>query len=106
MIRRYKDHLPNIHKLMQRGVFALNCLAPYPTITPPNWTSIATGAWPGTHGLTCFWMHHEGDELDHLSTAFDSAKNRAEYIWEAMERAGKTPIVFNWPSSWATLFRV
>ena len=100
MIRRYKDHLPNLYRLMGRGVFAVNCLPPFPTITPPNWTSIATGAWPGTHGLTCFWMHHEGDELDHLSTAFDSSKNRAEYIWEAMERAGKTPIVLNWPSSW------
>ncbi len=100
MIRRYKEHLPNLHGLMARGVYAANCLPPFPTITPPNWTSIATGAWPGTHGLTCFWMHHEGDELDHLSTAFDSSKNRAEYVWEAMERAGKSPIVFNWPSSW------
>jgi len=100
MIHRYRAELPNITALMQRGVFAVNCLAPYPTITPPNWTTLATGAWPGTHGLTCFWMHHEGDELDQLSSAFDSRQVRAEYVWEAMERIGKKPIVFNWPSSW------
>jgi len=47
-----KGELPTIKNLIEEGVYALNCMVPYPTITPPNWTSIATGAWPGTHGIT------------------------------------------------------
>ena len=46
-------HLPTFKKLIDGGVLAENCLVPYPTVTPPNWASIATGAWPGTH---CLWI--------------------------------------------------
>ena len=34
--------LPNFAKVFKNGVVCDNCLVPYPTITPPNWTSIAT----------------------------------------------------------------
>ncbi|MBW2063141.1 MAG: alkaline phosphatase family protein, partial [Deltaproteobacteria bacterium] len=32
--------LPNFKKLIDGGVFAENCLVPFPTVTPPNWTTI------------------------------------------------------------------
>ena len=38
-----EEKLPNISKLVDRGVFG-SVLAPYPTITPNNWASLATGA--------------------------------------------------------------
>jgi len=92
--------LPNIKKLIENGVYAENCLVPHPTITPPNWTTIVTGAWPGTHGITCFNMHKPGMPLDQTYQAFDSSDCQAEYIWEALDRVGKKTIILNYPSTW------
>lgn len=53
MLDMIKDgYLPNMKKIIDNGFFADDCLCPLPTITPPNWTTIATGAYPGTHGVT------------------------------------------------------
>lgn len=81
--------LPTLQRLMAEGVYAPNCLVPHPTITPPGWTSIATGAWPGTHGVTDFDAHTPGTALDLTHKAFDSSEILAEPIWCAAERAGK-----------------
>lgn len=95
-----RGELPNIANLIRNGVFAENCLVPFPTITPPNWTTIVTGAWPGTHGITDFHMHKPGMPLNRTYQAFDSRDCLSEFIWEAAEREGKISIVINWPSSW------
>jgi len=100
-----KGELPNIKKLIDEGVYAENCLVPYPTITPPNWTTIVTGAWIGTHGITCFSLHKPGMPLDKTYPAFDSRDCLAEYIWQVAEREGKKTIVVNWPSSWPPTFK-
>ncbi len=92
--------LPNIKRLIEKGVYAENCLVPHPTITPPNWTTIVTGAWPGTHGVTCFNMHKPGMPLSQTYEAFDSSDCKAEYLWEAAERAGKKTLILNYPSTW------
>jgi len=95
-----KGKLPNITRLMKNGVWAENCLVPHPTITPPNWTSIVTGAWPGTHGITCFHMHKPSWPLDYCPQAFSSFDCQAEYIWEAAAKVGKLTILLNYPSTW------
>ena len=92
--------LPAIQKLIEGGVLAQNSIVPFPTITPPNWTTIATGAWPGTHGLTCFYVHTPGDPLGKIRPGYNSGDCQAEYVWEAAERAGKKSIVLNYPSTW------
>ena len=92
--------LPSFKKLIDAGVWADNCLVPHPTITPPNWTAIATGATPGTHGITCFEMPSRDGTLGKTYSAFDSADVKAEYMWEAAERAGKKAIVLNYPACW------
>ena len=70
-----EGHLPTFKKLIDAGVMADNCLVPYPTITPPNWASIATGAWPGTHGITDFHYHQLGTTPTNYNTfqSFSSA---------------------------------
>jgi predicted AlkP superfamily phosphohydrolase/phosphomutase len=97
-----EGYLPNFKKLIEAGVLALNCLPVYPTITPPNWASIATGAWPGTHGITDFWVPSPGVTPDNSGVveAFSSQRWQAEPIWEAMDRAGKKCIVVNYPGAW------
>ena len=84
--------LPNIEKLMKKGVFCENALPTYPTLTPTNWTTIVTGATPGTHGITDFTVHHVGETLDKTHVGFNSEENSAEYIWNSAARAGKRSV--------------
>jgi len=100
-----KGVLPNLGRLIDVGVVAENCLVPYPTITSSNWTTIATGAWPGTHGITGYSVHNPGDPLDVFHGGFDSNDNLSETLWEAAERAGKRSIVFDWPAAWPSKMR-
>jgi len=93
------DKLPNLARLCRRGVWANHCLVPHPTITPPNWTTIVTGAWPGTHGVTCFHVHKPGDPLMKTHQAFLAEDVQAEYFWNAAARTGKKSIVMNYPTT-------
>ena len=97
-----EGYLPTFKKLMEDGVVAENCLAPFPTITPPNWTAIATGAYCGTSGVTDFHYHKAGQPLDnrYIEQDFGSDRVEAETIWEALDKAGKRSIVLNYPCSW------
>lgn len=104
LIQRYtaEGKLPNFQKALGLGVTTndLGMQSVLPAITPPNWASIATGAYPATHGITCFWNHTLGNELDVLDYGFDSGLLKAETIWESYARAGKKSIIFNYPTSW------
>lgn len=100
-----KGKLPTFAKLIREGVFAENCLAPFPTITPPNWTTIVTGAWAGTHGITCFNVHKPGTPLDATYQGLYSADCQAEYIWNVAEKADRRCIIFNYPSTWPTTLK-
>ena len=96
-----EGHLPNMNRLfIERGVWAQNCLVPLPTVTPPNWAAIATGAWPSTVHITDFNVHVPGDELNQTHQGFFSDDVHAETIYEALARAGKKSILLNYPSTW------
>ena len=92
--------LPNIAKLIERGVFFDNALPCFPTLTPSNWTTIVTGALPGTHGITDFTVHHPGEALDVTHPGFTTRENSAEYIWNAAARAGKRSVLMKYTASW------
>ncbi len=89
--------LPAIARLIDNGVYAENCLVPFPTVTPPNWTTIATGAWPGTHGITSMHTHMPGEAYCREVKSFDSSQCQAEYIWDAAARLGKKSVIINYP---------
>jgi len=92
--------LPALARIIDNGVWARNAMVPLPTITPPNWTSIVTGAWPSTHGVTDFNVHWPGDPLNVTHGGFYSGDVKAEFIWNAIARAGKKSIVVNYPTTW------
>jgi len=98
--------LPTIGRLIREGVWGENCLVPLPTITPPNWTTITTGATLGTHGITCFNIPTPGAPLNEVHQAFNSAEVRAERMWTAAERAGKRTIVLNYPTTWPPTVKI
>jgi len=92
--------LPALAKVINNGVWAKNGLVPHPTITPPNWVAIATGAWPSTHGITDFNVHVPGDPLNRAHSGFYSGEVKAEFVWDAIARAGKKSLVVNYPGTW------
>lgn len=103
MTKRMVDEgkLPNITKFIARGAARedLYMLGAQPTITPPMWTTLSTGAYPMTHGITCFW-NTPGNEIGKFLRTFNSALVKAEQIWEVTAKAGKKTLVWTWPCSW------
>lgn len=105
LAKKYLDEgkMPNLKKFMEKGSCRedLVLLGAVPTVTPPLWTTLATGAYPGTHGITCFFGHNHG-QLDTLVYNLDSRRSKAEPLWNIYaEEANKKTLVWHWPgSSW------
>lgn len=103
-IKRYiaDGHLPNFKRIFDSGVVADNCLVPFPTITPPNWTTIATGTAIGTHQVVDFWVPVLGKTPDSNNTiqSFSSERGKSEFLWDTLDKAGKKCVVLNYPGSW------
>jgi len=97
--------LPAMAKVINNGVWAKNAMLPLPTITPPNWTAIATGAWPSTTGITDFNVHYPGEPLNRTHGGFYSGDVRAEFVWNAIARAGKKSVVINYPTTWPPMVK-
>ena len=95
--------MPNLERFIARGACRedLVLLGAMPTVTPPLWTTLATGAYPGTHGITCFFGQHP-ENLDEMVYNLDSRRCKAEPLWNVFaEDAGKKTLVWHWPgSSW------
>ena len=100
--RRYAEAgiLPVGQRLLAAGAFAAECLPTFPTLTTTNWATIATGALPGTHGITDFNPHRPGDLVGDSLQGFDARDVTAEFVWEAAVRAGLDSSVVNWPGGW------
>ncbi|MEE0435719.1 MAG: alkaline phosphatase family protein [Peptococcaceae bacterium] len=104
LTRKFVDEgkLPNIKKFIEHGAqkHDLKLLCTPPTITPPLWTTLATGALPITHGITDFWRQ-DPEELDTAGYNLDSRLCTAEALWNVTAEAGMKTLVFHWPgSSW------
>ncbi|WP_028983520.1 alkaline phosphatase family protein [Sporolactobacillus terrae] len=94
--------LPHIKRFLEHGSSRkdLSMLGAHPTITPPCWTTLATGAYPGTHGITCYWRQSP-KSLDAVTYNIDSRNCKAEQIWNTTAEAGLKTLVWHWPgSSW------
>ena len=97
-----QGYMPNLEKLLAAGAARedLVLLGAHPTITPPMWTTLATGAYPMTHGITDFWRQ-DPDHLGLRNYALDARLCKAEQMWNVTAEAGKKTFVLHWPgSSW------
>ncbi len=99
-VLRFGDELPNIRALMERGVFSA-AIPSWPTDTPTNWTTIATGAMTGTHGISGFFVQKPHEPFSESHATFDCKTDicEAEYIWEALGRGGMRSILVNYPTA-------
>ena len=76
-----KGEMPTIKKLIERGACRedLALLGGMPTITPPMWTTLSTGAYASTHGITGFW-NVDPEDHSRLLNCFDYKIYKKEQI--------------------------
>jgi predicted AlkP superfamily phosphohydrolase/phosphomutase len=94
--------MPNTQKMLDRGAARpdLVMLGGFPTITPPMWTTLATGTYPNVHGITGFSRASKAG-LDYMEYNIDSRNCKAEQLWNVTAEAGYKTLVWHWPgSSW------
>jgi predicted AlkP superfamily phosphohydrolase/phosphomutase len=100
LTRKYVDEgkLPNIKKLIEQGAqrHDLVLLGSQPTVTPPQWATLATGANPVVHGICQFGRTIPG-RINHSGYNLDSRLCKAEPVWNCFAEAGKKTCVFHWP---------
>lgn len=101
LTRKYVDEgkMPNTAEFIRRGAARhdLVMVGGHPTITPPMWTTLATGAYANVHGITGF--SRIGGDIDKLTYNFDSRLCKAEQLWNVFAEAGKKTLVWHWPGS-------
>ena len=105
LTRKYLDEgkMPNTRALLERGAARhdLKMLGGTPTVTPPMWTTMATGCYANVHGIVEFNRAMPEMGLEYLGYNLDSRKCKAEPLWNVLAEAGKKTLVFTWPgSSW------
>ena len=84
-----KGEMPAVKTLIERGACRedLVLLGGHPTITPPMWTTLATGCYANVHGITGFYRQHPED-LSGVCYALDSRDCKAEQIWNVTAENG------------------
>jgi len=93
--------MPNMKKYIERGAARedLVMLGGHPTVTPPMWTTLATGCYANVHGITGFLRC--GNDIDRVAYNLDSRYCKAEPLWNITAEAGLKTLVWHWPgSSW------
>jgi predicted AlkP superfamily phosphohydrolase/phosphomutase len=90
--------MPNLSRLLARGGFT-RARSVFPGVTPINWATVSTGAYPGTHGITDFAVLEPGDSLQGGRDAFVGASYRAETLWQAACQAGLSAATLNFPGA-------
>jgi len=98
---------PRLAELRSRG-----SLAPVWVTAPGDvatcWASFASGAPPSTHGVVGMVPYAPGDALPeglaHVPEAQGvrslGQRGRAEWLWQAAERAGKRVVMVSFPGGW------
>lgn len=94
-----EGHMPALAGLMERGAWR-EVVGVFPTLTPPGWTALWTGSWPGTHEVMDFNIRARGKPLSETLWGIDTRLSRSEYLWNAVERGGAKAILVKQEMSW------
>jgi 2',3'-cyclic-nucleotide 2'-phosphodiesterase (5'-nucleotidase family)/predicted AlkP superfamily phosphohydrolase/phosphomutase len=90
--------MPTYSELMATGVKGTNGLKQaFPPNTGVGWHTLATGAWPASHGSmnNTYFRVGEGNFNNRTSFATDAVL-QADHIAQATERAGKKVVAVEW----------
>lgn len=94
-----EGQMPNLGRLMERGAWR-EVVGVFPTLTPPGWTALWTGSWPGTHEVMDFNIRALGRPLSETVWGIDTRLSKSEYLWNAVERGGGKAILVKQEMSW------
>ncbi len=92
-----REALPAFSRLAREGARAEALLPPFPSITFPSHTSLATGTHPDRHGIVN--NHFLDAERREFRYGAGAAALAAEPLWAAAERQGVRAAAFFWPLS-------
>ena len=94
VFERWKDELPNIKRLMERGVFG-KLRSIVPPITCPAWMCMMTGKDPGQLGI--YGFRNRGD-YSYNNLRFPTSKSvKEDTVWDILSRNGKKVILLGIP---------
>lgn len=100
-------HPRSLASLAERGIVARALIPPFPSKTFPSHFSIATGLYPGSHGIlsNTFYDPALGRwfRVKDTATVRDGRWYGGVPIWVAAEREGVHTSVFFWPGSEAAV---
>ena len=99
-VEKYADQgvVPGFRNLLRKGAKASGngLLTQAPPNTGAGWPTLATGAWPGTHGLTNNTFHVNGQAFSNSTSAFGQGLLQAETLAQSAERGGKKVVQIEW----------
>ena len=102
LTRKFVDKgvMPNVKKYIEKGACRedLMLLGAMPTVTPSQWTTLACGAFPMTHGVTEFFAQSM-EKPNYMVYNLDSRTCNAEQIWNCFAESGKKTLVWHWPGA-------
>jgi len=100
-IERYRPS--SLEKLASRGIVARALIPPFPSKTFPSHYTIATGLYPGHHGILSNTFYDPATErwfrLKDSTAVRDGRWYGGTPIWVAAEREGVRSSVYFWPGS-------
>ena len=102
-----KHHANFLRKLGEQGTVAESLIPSYPSVTFPNHYSIATGLYPGHHGLVGNTMYDPKTQ-ERYSLGNAAAVTNAKWyggtpLWVLAEQQGMLSACYYWPGSEAPI---
>jgi predicted AlkP superfamily pyrophosphatase or phosphodiesterase len=98
-----KAPMPNLRRLMARGVHARNLIPEFPSKTFPNHYSIATGLFPGHHGVVANNIFDPPTGRLFAPAKAEEVRDPMWWggtpIWTLVERSGSHSATMFWPGS-------
>jgi len=93
-----QGQMPAIAGLLRSGAKAADggLLTQAPATTGAGWYSLATGAWPGVHGVTSNTFAINGAPFGNRTGAFDAGVIQTETLAQAAERGGRKVAQIEW----------
>ncbi len=86
--------MPNLKNALSGGCRA-DLVSVTPALTPPAWTSLATGQGPGCHGIFDFFQKESAESI-HLRPAH-SRNVKTDTLWTILNGRGLRATVLNFP---------
>jgi predicted AlkP superfamily pyrophosphatase or phosphodiesterase len=99
-IQKYKPK--NLLKIMNHGIYTSHLIPSYPTLTFPNHYTLATGRYPGHHGIVSnsFYDTARKEVYNAFNaTSSDGTWYQGDPLWNVAERAGMVSYTLDWVGS-------